>query len=116
MNGRTGLCLAIGVGLTIALWAVVLPDSPEREIALLNRQITVDLPVGTSLAEVEKWLKNREMAFQTIPGNDNRPGVIWAQAHSEYFWYWSGWLMISFSFDEQDRLMNHHIEFEELAL
>ena len=115
MNWRiwTMTITAAVVSCIVAL--VVLPDSPDREIARLNRQLEIELPLGTSRADVEKWLNDRP-TFHDISGAAD--GARWTvvQAHREYFWYWSGWLMISFSFDDQDRLVKHHIEFEEIPL
>jgi hypothetical protein len=91
------------------------PDTPDREIARLNRQIETDLPLGTSRVEVEKWLTNRP-DFDIFSDAANHPQLLRGTAGRGYFWYWSGDLTIFFSFDGQDRLVNHHIEFEEFPL
>lgn len=107
---------AITVSLATCIAGIVFgPDNPEREIARLNRQIEIDLPPGSSRAEVMKWLTNRE-DFDIISDAVNYPRLLWGRAGRGYFWYWSGDLTIFFSFDEQDRLVEHHIEFEEFAL
>ena len=91
------------------------PDTPDREIARLNRQIEIDLPFGTSREKVEKWLKDRP-SFDIHSDAANNPRLLRGITGRGYFWYWSGDLSTFFFFDEQDRLVEHHIEFEEFPL
>jgi hypothetical protein len=58
---------------------IVVADTPEREIARIERDIAFNLPNGSTRKAVEAWLDQREISHRLV-GKD----AIWGEMNREY--------------------------------
>src|SRR5258708_38121794 len=93
LRGRCLLSLALVLlgSAGVCAGVVFLPDSPDKEMRRLNREIDSGLRVGSSRAEVEKWLSSH--GFQPYhPVGDSEGHFISLDVYlpREYFWAGNG--------------------------
>ena len=104
--GSVGVCAGI----------VFLPDSPDKEMRRLNREIESGLRVGSSRAEVEQWLSSH--GFQPSPIGDSEGHFcsLWVTLPREYFWAGNGDIRMYFIFDKDGRFSGHRLEWDAPSL
>ena len=111
-RARNWLLLLVVVALNVIIWRA---DRGDWEAARINQQISVDLPVGSFIEDVKKWLANRGIEAQARTNNEGGILHIWATLYREYLMDWNGYLEFEFTFDEQGLLQDRRVQWASLA-